>query len=170
MKVKIRKGTNEDLDGIYNCHKACFENIGDIWYKNIIQQYIETSYVVEKMEDNQIIAVMLQGDITPCEESDKENFEVVNKSGDIFVENNLHLESIPSITMLCVMPDYRGKGLAKKLIEIHSKNNQDDVVCLYTRKSNPAFNLYVKLGYEHIATVKNKYFQPNEDGYFMIKK
>ena len=73
--------------------------------------------------------------------------------------------------MLCIDPKYRGKGLAQKLINIHFKSNDDKkILCLNTRKSNLAYNLYLKMGYEHIVTVKNKYFQPNEDSYFMIKK
>jgi len=169
MQIKIRKGKNEDLDGIYECHKLCFEE-GDIWYKSILQQSLNSSYVIERLDNNKIIGVMLQGDITPCEVSDIENFEPINQSGKEFIEHNLHFECLPGIIMICIEPEFRGKGLAKKLIELHLKYNKDEVVCLNTRKSNPAFNLYLKMGYEHIATIKNKYFQPNEDSYFMIKK
>ena len=161
---------NVTKNDIYECHKKCFDKIGDILYKSDLQQSLETSYVIERLDTNKIIGVMLQGNIKPCQPSELENFEVINESGKIFYQNNLHLESIPGITMLCIDPEFRGKDLAKKLIEIHLKNYKDDIVCLNTRKSNPAFNLYLKMGYEHIATIKKLYYQPNEDGYFMIKK
>lgn len=169
MNVRIRKGKNEDLEGIYECHLKCFEK-GDVWYKSFIQQSLNLSFVVERTDNNQIIGVMLQSKITPCDPSDEPNFVSISEMGDAFKENKLYFDSIPGITMLCIDPEYRGKGLAKKLIELHFKHNQNRYVCLNTRKSNPAFHLYIKMGYEHIANIKNKYFQPNEDSCFMIKK
>ena len=48
-------------------------------------------------------------------------------------------------------------------------DNKDMVVCLNTRRSNiSAYTLYKKMGYEHVAYIKNKYFLPNEDAIFMI--
>ena len=167
-KIKIRNGTNDDLNGIYDCHLKCFDK-SDLWYKSIIQQSIKNSYVIEKIEDNNIIGVLLQGTITPCEESDKDTFLNITKSGEVFKNNNLHLENLDGIVMLCIDPEFRNKGLAKKLIELHFNDNKDELVCLITRKSNQAYNLYLKMGYEHIATIKDKYFFPTEDGYFMVK-
>ena len=72
--------------------------------------------------------------------------------------------------MICVDPKYRGKGLAKKLIQKHFVDNVNKVVCLNTRRSNiSAYKLYQTMGYDHIAYIKNKYFLPNEDAIFMIK-
>ena len=55
--------------------------------------------------------------------------------------------------MLCIHPDFRNKGLASKLIELHLKENKDELICLKTRKSNPVFNLYKKFRYEHILII-----------------
>jgi ribosomal protein S18 acetylase RimI-like enzyme len=167
-KMKIRKGTDNDLDGIYECHLKCFDK-GDLWYKSIIQQSIYNSYVVEKVEDGSIIGVLLQGQSTPCEDSDKDNFKQITPTGDILVKNKLHMEYLHGILMLCVDPEFRNKGLAKMLIEIHFNENKNELIHLTTRKSNKAYNLYLKMGYEHVATIKDKYFFPNEDGYFLIK-
>jgi ribosomal protein S18 acetylase RimI-like enzyme len=75
--------------------------------------------------------------------------------------------------MICVDKEFRSKGIAKKLIEKHFvdsfKNN--NILCLNTRESNiNAFMLYKSMGYEHIAYIKNKYFLPDENSIFMIKK
>jgi len=60
--------------------------------------------------------------------------------------------------------------LAKKLIEKHWQDNPNKILCLNTRRSNiNAYSLYKKMGYEHIALIKNKYFLPTEDSIFMIK-
>ena len=175
MKIRIRRSNKDDVDGIYECHKKCFDQ-GDHWYKSSIQQFVDKSYVIEditnKSETNKtniIVGVLLQGPIIPCELSEVDNFEPVNKTGQIFKENNLHLETNYGITMVCVVPECRGKGLATKLIELHFKENDNDMLCLNTRASNKAIGLYKKMGYEHIATIKDKYYFPNEDSYFMIK-
>jgi len=167
-KMKIRKGNYNDLDGIYDCHLKCFDK-GDLWYKSIIQQSMDRCYVVQKVETGEIIGVLLQGSTIPCEESDKENFKQITPTGDILVKNNLHMDYLEGILMLCVDPEFRNKGLAKMLIEIHFNENKNELICLTTRKSNKAYNLYLKMGYEHVATIKDKYFFPNEDGYFLIK-
>jgi ribosomal protein S18 acetylase RimI-like enzyme len=170
VSIKIRKGTPDDLDKMFECHNNCFEQ-SDRWYKRMMQQSLDDSYVVEKVEasgEKNIVGLMLQNDITPCDPSDL--FEPINEKGENFKENNLHLESLYGITMLCIDPKYRGKGLAQKLINIHFKSNDNKkILCLNTRKSNLAYNLYLKMGYEHIANIKEKYFFPTEDSTFMAR-
>jgi len=94
-------------------------------------------------------------------------FEAVCDKGKIFDP----YEEYYGIVMICVHPSFRGKGLAKKLIEKHFEDNKDIIVCLNTRRSNiNAYQLYKKMGYEHLAFIKNKYFLPSEDSIFMIKE
>lgn len=166
MKAKIRRGCLTDLDGIYDLHKICFDK-GDWWYKNYISQYISKSIVIEQTETNNIIGVLLQGLIMPCDEND-DNFIPVDNIGISFKESSMHKDPMTGIIMLCVHPDFRGKGLASKLIDLHLNDNKGEAVCLNTRKSNPAFNLYLKKGYQLLALVKEKYFFPSEDSCFMV--
>lgn len=172
VSIKIRKGTPDDLDKMFECHNNCFEQ-SDRWYKRMMQQSLDDSYVVEKVEasgEKNIIGVMLQNNITPCDPSELENFIPLNDKGEKFKENKLHCETLYGITMLCIDPKYRGKGLAQKLIGIHFKSNEHKkILCLNTRKSNSAYHLYLKMGYQHIANIKEKYFFPTDDSYFMIK-
>ena len=168
MKIKIRRSNNDDLDNIYDLQNKCFE-IGDQWYKSYIIQYLETSLVIEKSDTKDLIGVLLQGPIIACNIDENDKFVTNNKSGEIFKEQKLHFEPTVGITLLCIHPEFRNKGLASKLIDIHFKEHKDDLVCLQTRKSNPAYNLYIKHGYEHIATIKEKYYNPTEDCYFMVK-
>ena len=58
--------------------------------------------------------------------------------------------------MICVDPEYQKCGLGKKLISKHLSKNKSSY--LYTRSSNKAKELYLKMGYNHIGTVKDKYF------------
>ena len=178
MKVKLRNTTCIDLDQIYNLHIKCFES-NDIWYKYIIKNYLDTGYVIENIENNQIIAVLLQGDIIPCNHAlfdananyKPDEFIPETEYGKYFNDNKLYFKSFKGVTMICVDPEYRKKGLAKKLINQHFKDNKNSIVCLNTRKTNiEAYNLYKLMDYEHIGYIKNKYILPDEDSIFMIKK
>ena len=182
MKVKIRRSTNDDLNGIYDLHIKCF-SLTDQWYRANIINYLNNGIVVEL--NNKIIGVLLQGMIRACElPHNKSNdvavifdknpkddvFEALNTNGELFQNNNLHYNEFNGIVMICIDPRYRSKGLAKKLIEKHWNDNLNKIVCLNTRRSNiKAYSLYKFLGYDHIAYVKDKYFLPNEDAIFMIK-
>lgn len=167
IKVKFRSTNKYDLDKVYEFHKLCFKQ-SDQWYKAMFQHYIDKSFLVEKIEDNTIIGVLLQGSFVPCSSlEDAENFNPLTTSGELFKQKNLHLSEMYGICMVCVHPDYQGRGIAKKLIELHIKSNPNKVLVLNTRKSNPAYFLYKKMGYEHIANIKDKYFLPTEDSSFM---
>ena len=169
IKVKIRKAINDDLNNIYECHKQCFE-IGDQWYKSIIQQHLNSAYVIETSfnDTKTIIGLMLQGNVYACDDSEKENFTPLDQK--YHYSDDMLTKNFTGIIMLCIHPSYRGKGLAKKLMEIHFKLNEENNVAINTRKSNPAYHLYLKMGYELIGSVIEKYYSPTEDSYFMIKK
>jgi ribosomal protein S18 acetylase RimI-like enzyme len=175
MKIKFRRSKQDDLDAIYDLHCKCFSN-NDHWYKSSIKHYLDKGIIIE-LVNNDIIGILLQGTIIPCnkrltDDSDylEDIFEPLTNNGKIFLTNNIHYNNLYGIVMICIDPKYRGKGLAKKLIEKHWKDNNNKLVCLNTRKSNiTAFMLYKSMGYEHIAYIKNKYFLPTEDSIFMIK-
>jgi ribosomal protein S18 acetylase RimI-like enzyme len=174
MKVKLRHTKPEDLEQVYELHERCF-NKNDLWYRPNIRPFLDNGYVVEC--DTKIIAVLLQGPITPCNKNMEcynneyeDIFEPVNETGKIFVENNIIYKELYGIVMICVDSNFRGKGLGRKLIQKHFDDNPNKLLCLNTRRSNiNAYNLYKKMNYEHIAFIKNKYFLPNEDSVFMIK-
>lgn len=169
--VVFRQSKPSDLDKMYELHKLCFKNQSDQWYKAMFQQFTDKSLVIERESDKEIIAFLLQGSIIPCDsEDDSDNFIPLTTNGVDFKKRNLHLSEMYGIVLLCVHPDYRGKGLAQKLITKHILINPNRTLCLNTRKSNPAYYLYLKMGYEHCATIKNKYYQPIEDSMFMIIK
>jgi ribosomal protein S18 acetylase RimI-like enzyme len=177
MRVKIRKSNNKDIDKIYNLQCNCFTK-DDAWYRSTIGNNVKNGFVVET-EDNEIIGVLLQGNITPCDRINNfmqstnyknDIFEPITENGHIFFNNNSHYEKIYGIVLICVDENYRGRGLASKLIQKHFDVNKGEVVCLNTRYSNiSAQRVYEKMGYEHIANIKNKYFLPDEDSCFMIK-
>jgi ribosomal protein S18 acetylase RimI-like enzyme len=53
----------------------------------------------------------------------------------------------------------------------HFEVNKSKTLCLNTRLSNiNSISLYKKVGYNHIANIKNYYDYPPEDSVFMIKE
>ena len=188
MKVKFRRSCQDDLESVYELHTKCFAS-SDQWYKSNIKHYLDNGIIIELK--NKLIGVLLQGPITACNQKfnideldeqihkvksgyQEDIFEPINETGTLFLKNNIHFKELYGIVMICIQPEFRGKGLAKKLIDKHfqdtNNHNHSKVICLNTRKTNiNAYLLYKKMGYQHIAYIKNKYFFPNEDSIFMIK-
>jgi ribosomal protein S18 acetylase RimI-like enzyme len=178
MKIKLRRSTQNDLENIYQLHTKCFNN-SDQWYRSNIQHHLDNGIIIELKDTNEMIGILLQGSITPCNK--KMDMDMVNEYNeykeDIFDSVNDRGKKFDpykeyyGIVMICIHPNYRSKGLAKKLIEKHFDDNKDITICLNTRRSNiNAYQLYKKMGYEHIGNIKNKYFLPSEDSIFMIKE
>ena len=163
----FRTPNNDDLDNVFECHKLCFSR-SEQWYKSFILPALKDSLIVEL--NNKIIAILLEGPISPCDPNEIKDFMPLTSMGNDLKNNNLCNTFINGITMLCVHPEFRKQGIAKKLIQLHQEKHKDEnIICLHTRKTNNAYNLYLQMGYEHIATIKDKYFLPTEDSYFMIK-
>ena len=175
MKVIARRTKQSDLENIYELHRKCFTQ-NDQWYKSAISNYLDNGILIEIVETKKIIGILLQGTIIPCNQQilnadyEPDIFYPITETGKNMMNNNIHLSEVYGIVMICVDPNFRSKGIGKKLIQKHFQDNKNKKVYLNTRKSNVnAYFLYKSMGYEHIAYIKNKYFLPNEDAIFMIK-
>lgn len=182
MKILIRRTLSEDLNNIYDLHEKCFIKT-DLWYKNNIQNYLNDGIVIVIKDTNEIIGVLLQGYITPCNKKNdilslfgltsdyqEDIFKPLTENGILFNKNNKQYNEIYGIVMICIHPKYQKKGLGKILISRHFNDNPNKLLCLNTRSSNEnAIKLYIKMGYENIGLILNKYFLPNENSVFMIK-
>lgn len=77
-----------------------------------------------------------------------------------------------SITNIAVLPEYRNKGTAMRLLETLERDLGDKLsfITLEVRVSNnAAISLYQKMGYEKAGGRKNFYIKPNEDAFIMTK-
>jgi ribosomal protein S18 acetylase RimI-like enzyme len=188
MKLKIRRSNINDIDKMYELHTKCFEQ-SDHWYHSSFKNHVDNGIIVETLQcennhtiiPSKIIGLLLQGSMVPCNPSfnigedgnteyKEDKFEPINDDGIYHLNNQTHLQEVYGIVMICIHPEYRGKGLAQKLISKHFVDNPNKNLYLNTRRSNiGAYQVYKKMGYEHIAYIKHKYFQPTEDSIFMVK-
>lgn len=78
------------------------------------------------------------------------------------------------ITNIAVLPDYRGMGIAGKLLEtvfVCSAERGIETFTLEVRESNaPAIHLYKKYGFEQVGLRKNFYEKPREHAVIMWKR
>ena len=77
-----------------------------------------------------------------------------------------------SIAELAVLPEYRRKGIGRKLVELMLTSCEGvRTVCLEVRASNrQAKALYESVGFEAISTRRDYYDSPKEDAVIMILK
>lgn len=105
-------------------------------------------------------------------ENDFARFFVAESNGEIagYIGSHNILGEV-YITNVAVFPDYRGKGIAKKLIKKIvdlSYEEKADFVTLEVRKSNvSAINLYKNTGFETVGERKKFYSSPTEDALLM---
>ena len=60
---------------------------------------------------------------------------------------------IQSIGGLAIAPEYRGKGYARKLVEVGLQKSYEigvDVACLFTERTETVHKLYEKFGYAYL--------------------
>ena len=91
-----------------------------------------------------------------------ENDEVLGYIGIERISGEIH------IINMAVHPDYRGRGIGKKLVE--NVLNDKDVFFLEVRVSNlAAQKLYGKYGFKVVGTRK-KYYQDNDEDAYIMKR
>ena len=77
------------------------------------------------------------------------------------------------VVSIAVMPEHRGKGIGYTLMKEAMKNMEkyNAKECfLEVRVSNqPAINLYKKLGFQIVKTIRH-YYMDGEDAYLMARK
>ena len=73
------------------------------------------------------------------------------------------------VTNVAVLPEYRRRGIAQRLIFAEFENGMD-FITLEVRKSNtPAIRLYEKAGFENVGIRPHFYTSPDEDAVIMTK-
>lgn len=138
--MKIKPFEKKYLDDVYEIEKICFSNP---WSKEDLERQIDTEtshFLVADMDGRAVGYMGLQ----------------------IFAGEGY-------VTNVAVLPEYRGRGIAKALIAEQMKNDME-FITLEVRESNtPAIHLYKKSGFEKVGVRPDFYSDPTENAVIMTK-
>ena len=155
VKYKFRRFKPSDLEGVMRINRECLpENYTTYFFMNLYKRYPETFVVAEI--NNEVVGYIM------CRiETGLPSFKLlgITKKG--------HVISI------AVLPRHQQKGLGYALMReatqamAYYKVNE---CYLEVRESNlPAVELYKKLGFETVRTVRN-YYADGENAFLMAKR
>lgn len=141
-EVTIRHAAREDLEGIYECECACFN---DPWsFPMLFEEVCENPAA--------IYLVMLSAG------------RVIGYCGTHIVLDESH------ITNVCVRPEYQGRGLAKKMMQALQDASEERGAGAMTLEvgvnNRRALRLYKNCGFS-IQGLRKKYYNGGEDAYVM---
>lgn len=138
--MKIKPFEKKYLDDVYEIEKICFSNP---WSKEDLAKQIDTEtshFLVADMDGRAVGYMGLQ----------------------IFAGEGY-------VTNVAVLPEYRGRGIAKALITEQMKNDME-FITLEVRESNtPAIHLYKKSGFETVGVRPDFYADPTENAVIMTR-
>lgn len=138
--ISIEKFNIKYLDDIYKIECACFAHP---WSKKDLENQLslDTSHFLVALENEKAVGYM--------------GLQIFSGEG--------------YVTNVAVLPEYRRRGIAQKLIFAEFENEMD-FITLEVRKSNtPAIRLYEKAGFENVGIRPHFYTSPDEDAVIMTK-
>lgn len=138
--TRIEKLEAKHLNDVEHIEKTCFKNP---WSREDLEKQIalETSHFLVALDGERTVGYM--------------GLQIFSKEG--------------YVTNVAVLPEYRGRGIAKRLIEEQMKNDMD-FITLEVRESNvPAISLYTKAGFQNVGIRPHFYSNPTENAIIMTK-
>ncbi len=140
--IKISKADETDISDIFFIEKECFSTP---WSENAIKESLEHGTLFFKAQVmGKTVGYM--------------GISVVLDEG--------------YITNIAILPEYRGRGIAKKIM-LYAEDGLQDLkfISLEVRVSNTkAINLYEKLGFKQVGLRKRFYENPTEDALIYTKE
>ena len=142
--MEIRKAKKSDLSDLVELEKICLKH-----------PYLEKDVLYE-LEDNPVSNILV---------ASMDNLVIG------YIDYWITFDS-STICRICVLPEYRNKGIATKLLsncENELKNQNVEFLTLEVRASNQsAINFYLKNGFNKV-TIKEGYYENGEDAVYMVK-
>ena len=143
----IRPAVEKDIPTIQNiATKAWYTTYGDILSENQSLYMLEMMYsqdsLIKQMNAKQQFAIIY--DLIESKEI---------AIGFVAYEFNYQSKDIVKIHKLYLMPETKGKGLGKKLIQFvenQAKQHSIDKISLNMNKYNPSFGFYKHIGFEKV--------------------
>ncbi len=143
--MEIRQAVLEDIPGIFALESLCFS---DPWSQKSLRDTMKEphSFFSVAWEDEKLCGYL----------------------------NATYVLDEMNLNRICVLPEYRGKGVGKLLMQAMFRFAEERALAsifLEVRQSNfPAQRLYTDFGFETVGKRKNFYQSPSEDGLVMTAK
>ena len=139
--MEIKKFSTEYVSDVAEIEKSCFSNP---WSETVLEGELKNdcSHIYVAVEDEKAVGYAMLYIV--CGEAD--------------------------IIRVAVLPKYRRRGIAEKLLLKSFEVNETDEVFLDVRESNaPAIKLYKSLGFVDTGVRKDYYSNPTENAILMKK-
>ncbi|MDE6384743.1 MAG: ribosomal protein S18-alanine N-acetyltransferase [Eubacterium sp.] len=140
--MEIKELSTEYVKAVAEIESACFSNP---WSETVLADELKNdcSHIYVAVEDGRAVGYAML--YVVCGEAD--------------------------IVRVAVLPEYRRRGIAEKLLLKSFEINETDAVFLDVRESNSAaINLYKSLGFKDTGIRKNYYSNPTENAILMKKE
>ena len=142
MTFTIRKMTADDVTALVKIENMCFT---DPWSENMVADLVDSSWdEVWVLESDEMIAGYI-------------NYRFIAGEGELM--------------RIAVLPELRGHGLSRKLMDIMTedaaKNGVPDITLEVRAGNAPAIGLYKSYGFKEEAVRKGYYHNPTEDALIM---
>lgn len=145
MEYALRKYTSDDYEFVYNLKRLCYEKYVEEYYGGWDEK------VQRKMFDD-----LMKQDA-------KRTFIIMikNKMVGFFSDGEDTAEGYHP-NNLCILPEFRGLGIGTDILNNVFEKHKYQNIYLRVFKSNPAQNLYKRLGFEVYDETKSHYLMKRE--------
>ena len=152
MQYKLRKYQDSDYEFVYNVKKICYQKYVEEYYGGWDESVQRTMFadIMKKDADHTYIIM--------ADEKDIGFFSEGEDSTEGYHPNNL-----------CLLPEYRGCGIGSDLLRNAFEKHKNQDIYLRVFKSNPAQNLYKRLGFEIYDETKSHYLMMKQKENIFIK-
>ncbi len=153
--LQIREASAADLSRIMMINRLCLpENYTYFFFDSILRSYPKTFLVAE-----------VNGEVA--------GYVMCRIEHGLSKLNKLSVKKLGHVISIAVLPEYRRRGIATKLLNKAMRILKEEYSCgevyLEVRVSNnPAIHLYQKLGFK-IVKVSKRYYVDGEDAYVMAR-
>ncbi len=155
--IVVRRASRQDLPEVVSINRRCLpENYPEWYFEEHLQKWGKAFYVAEDTRARRVVGYVMTR---------------VEYGVGFVVKGFIRRGHIIS---LAVLPEYRRRGIATRLMEAALRSLRDEYgareVYLEVRVSNtPAINLYKKLGFRVIHVIP-RYYADGEDAYLMARE
>ncbi len=155
--ILVRRARRKDLNQVIYINRRCLpENYPEWYFEEHLEKWGKAFYVAEDAGRGIVVGYIMTR---------------VEHGVGFIVRGFIRRGHIVS---LAVLPEYRRRGIATKLLEAALRTLRDEYgareVYLEVRVSNePAINLYKKMGFRIIHVIP-RYYADGEDAYLMARE